>query len=121
ERVSRETGIRCEVHGFDTGSGMPPPVDYRDHPDLYQQGDFGMDPDVLRATLPAGTELHLGPLSSTIPAFLEGLPASAPIGFVVLDVDYWSSTGEALELFKSEPEHYLPRTVVYVDDIALDE
>jgi hypothetical protein len=36
-------------------------------------------------------------------------------------VDYWSSTAEALELFKSTPEHYLPRTVVYVDDVALPE
>jgi hypothetical protein len=36
-------------------------------------------------------------------------------------VDYWSSTLDALELLKGEPHHYLPRVVVYVDDIALDE
>src|SRR5205807_4400526 len=85
ERVSKETGIRCEVHGFDSGTGMPPPVDYRDHPDLYQHGDFTMDVHALRAMLPAGTGLHLGPLSSTIPKFLQQLAVSAPIGFVVLD------------------------------------
>jgi hypothetical protein len=119
-RVSAETGIRCEVHGFDTGAGMPPPVDYRDHPDLYQQGDFAMDADALRATLPGTTKLHLGPLSSTIPKFIDELDTSAPIGFVILDVDYWSSTVDALQLLKSNPEHYLPRAVVYVDDIALD-
>jgi hypothetical protein len=28
------------VVGFDSGVGMPPPLDYRDHPDLYQQGTF---------------------------------------------------------------------------------
>jgi hypothetical protein len=28
---------------------------------------------------------------------------------------------EALELLKGRPEQYLPRAVVYVDDIALDE
>lgn len=120
ERVSRETGISCEVHGFDSGIGMPPPTDYRDHPDLYQHGDFGMDAEALLRTLPAGTELHLGPLSSTIPKFLERSRVSAPIGFVALDVDYWSSTVDALELFKGQPENYLPRTIVYVDDIALD-
>lgn len=119
--VSQETGVRCEVHGFDTGTGMPPPVDYRDHPDLYQQGDFAMDREALKAMLPGETELHLGPLSSTIPRFLERLSASAPIGFVILDVDYWSSTVEALELLKGRPECYLPRAVVYVDDIALNE
>lgn len=120
-RVSRETGVRLEVHGFDTGTGMPPPVDYRDHPNLYQMGDFAMNAETLRASLPVGTELHLGPLSATIPAFLQRLPTSSPLGFVALDVDYWSSTLEALELLKGEPEQYLPRTVVYVDDVALDD
>jgi hypothetical protein len=100
---------------------MPPPVDYRDHPDLYQEGDFGMDPAALRATLPPGTELHLGPLSATIPEFLATGRAQSPIGFVALDVDYWSSTVDALGLLKGSPENYLPRAVVYVDDIALNE
>lgn len=120
ERVSKETGIRCEVHGFDSGVGMPAPVDYRDHPDLYTQGDFTMNAEALRAILPAGCELHLGPLRATIPRFLERVGPAAPIGFVALDVDYWSSTVQALELFQGKPEQYLPRTVVYVDDIALD-
>jgi hypothetical protein len=80
-----------------------------------------MDVEALRAMLPAGTQLHLGPLSSTIPRFLERLSGSAPVGFVALDVDYWSSTVQALKLFTGDPEQYLPRTVVYVDDVALDE
>jgi hypothetical protein len=121
ERVSKETGIRCEVHGFDSGTGMPPPVDYRDHPDLYARGDFAMNVDALRSILPPGCELHLGPLPSTIPGFLDRVDPDAPSGCVALDVDYWSSTAQALELFKAEPEKYLPRTVVYVDDIALDD
>lgn len=121
ERVSKETGIRCAVHGFDSGTGMPAAIDYRDHPDLYAPGDFTMNAEALRAILPADCELHLGPLRSTLPRFLETLDPAAPIGFVALDVDYWSSTVEALELFKGNPEKYLPRTVVYVDDIALDE
>lgn len=120
-RVSKETGVRCEVHGFDSGTGMPAPVDYRDHPDLYAAGDFAMDPEALRAILPPGCELHLGPLRTTIPAFLDSVRRDAPIGFVALDVDYWSSTTEALEVLKGRPEKYLPRGVVYVDDVALEE
>ncbi len=120
ERVSKTTGIRCDVHGFDSGTGMPPPVDYRDHPDLYGAGDFAMDADALASVLPKGCQLHLGPLHATIPRFLERVSPASPIGFVVLDVDYWSSTVEALELFKAGATNYLPRTVVYVDDVALD-
>src|SRR5262245_56042272 len=39
-KVSSVTGVDVKVLGFDTGKGMPPPRDYRDHPDLYQEGDF---------------------------------------------------------------------------------
>ena len=97
------------MHGFDSGTGMPPPVDYRDHPNLYAMGDFTMDPQALRSILPPGCRLHLGPLRATIPDFLEDVRRDAPIGFVALDVDYWSSTVEALEVLKGQAEKYLPR------------
>src|SRR3954451_203201 len=31
--VTETTGVRFTIHGFDTGQGMPPAQDYRDHPD----------------------------------------------------------------------------------------
>src|SRR3954451_22788552 len=52
ENVSRLTGVSITVHGFDTGTGMPAPVDYRDHPDLYAEGDFPMDFGALQTILP---------------------------------------------------------------------
>src|SRR5262249_20380511 len=30
--VTRESGVRVEIYGFDTGKGLPEPVDYRDMP-----------------------------------------------------------------------------------------
>jgi hypothetical protein len=39
-KVSRETGVQFEIVGFDLGTGMPPPRDYRDHPEKYFTGDF---------------------------------------------------------------------------------
>ena len=30
-------------YGLDTGEGMPPPRDHRDHPELYGQGWYPMD------------------------------------------------------------------------------
>ncbi len=119
DAVTRETGVHFDVHGFDTGTGMPPAVDYRDHPDLYQEGDFAMDPEGLRAVLPPNAHLHLGPLHKTIPTVLAAA-TSAPIGFVSLDVDYYSSTVEALRVFAGPADGYLPLVVVYADDIALD-
>jgi len=121
DRVSRETGVEFDIHGFDTGAGMPPAVDYRDHPDLYQQGDFAMDPAALRRLLPANAHLHLGPLDETLPQFLDSVGADAPIGFVAIDVDYYSSSKQALRLLTATADRYLPTVIVYADDIALEQ
>ena len=52
--VMKATGVDIEVVGFDTGRGMPPPVDYRDHPEVFSAGDFQMhDPAALRGCLAA--------------------------------------------------------------------
>lgn len=120
-RVTAVTGVDFTLHGFDSGTGMPPARDYRDHPDLYQQGDFTMDEQALRAALPSNVHLHLGPLTETVPRFADHLDPAAPLGFVALDVDYYSSTVEALEALRGAAEGYLPLVVVYADDVTLDE
>jgi hypothetical protein len=117
ERTSRATGVEFRVTGFDTGVGMPPPADYRDHPEQWQQGDFPMDIDKLRRALPAYAELFIGDVADTIPQFLGTVSADQPIGFVVIDVDYYSSARSALEIFRWEPDKYLPAALVYLDDI----
>jgi hypothetical protein len=116
-RVTRETGVEFRVVGFDSGKGMPAPQSYRDHPEIYQQGDFPMDEAALRRVLPDNATLVLGELRETVPAFLRTLGAEAPIGYAVLDVDYYSSSRDALALFDGRPEQYLPRTLVYLDDV----
>jgi hypothetical protein len=119
--VAEITGVQFVIHGFDTGTGMPPARDYRDHPDLYQQGDFGMDSEALQRILPDNVHLHLGPLHVTVPQFVERLGTAAPLGFVALDVDYYSSTVDALAAFRGDPRSYLPLVVVYADDVNLDQ
>lgn len=120
-RVTRATGVRFDIVGFDTGQGMPPPVDYRDHPEYYSAGDFRMDRAALAATLPANCRVIYGNIAETVLEFRAGLTPAAPIGFVSFDVDYYSSTRAALGIFEgSDPRAYLPRIVVYLDDIAFE-
>jgi hypothetical protein len=118
-RIGAETGIGFRVAGFDTGEGMPPPADYRDHPELYKEGWFPMDREALEARLPANAEIHFGPIGETIQAFVAGLGPDAPLGFATLDVDFYSSSKDALLLFDGRPDAYLPFVPVYVDDLAL--
>ncbi|GEM_PF-369701 len=120
KQVSRETGVQFSVAGFDTGCGMPPPVDYRDHPDLYQAGDFPMNQEELARELPPNARLVIGDIKHTVPGFLAELSPEQPIGFAAIDVDYYSSAVEALKIFSGpDPTKYLPLTLVYLDDIVL--
>lgn len=118
--VGGELGVQFHVYGFDSGCGMPPARDYRDHPEYYGEGDFPMDAEALEAALPPNARLILGDLDVTIPPFLRSLPRDEPIGFVAVDVDYHSSTVSALKLLTGDAELYLPTTVLYFDDIIFD-
>jgi hypothetical protein len=96
---------------------MPPPRDYRDHPELYKEGFFAMNRDALEAALPRNARLILGDLKDTVSPFVSSLDPAVPIGFVSLDVDYYSSAKSALALFEGAPSCYFPYVYVYVDDI----
>jgi hypothetical protein len=119
-KVEAETGVKIHLSGFDTGKGMPAAVDYRDHPEIYEKGDYPMNFDKLRAALPKHVELVLGELKETLPVWMERNLEGRPIGYVVVDVDYYTSTVDALNILKGSPAHYLPFVVVYMDDIVME-
>jgi len=119
-RTEAATGIRIDVVGFDTGTGMPPAIDYRDLPEYFQEGDYPMDFEALRRSLPGRCRLIIGDVAETIPTFLRDVTAEAPIGFVSVDVDYYSSATNTLKVLDGRPEQYLPRLPVYLDDVAMD-
>lgn len=119
--VQKETGIAVRIAGFDSGAGMPPPLDWRDHPEEFGLGDFPMDRERLQANLPSNCRLVLGDVRETVPEFLRSnLRPEAPLGFAAFDLDYYSSTKQALELL-ADPDAskylFLPR--LYFDDIVL--
>lgn len=105
--------VEIAVYGFDTGVGLPASDDVRDAPFLMDPGDFPMDADRLRARLETA-ELILGPVAETLPAFLA--PGRPPVAFASYDLDYYTSTRDALELLRARPESCLPRVLCYFDD-----
>lgn len=113
DAAESELGVQIEVFGFDTGEGLPPPRDHRDAPFIMDRGDFPMDVEGLRRRL-SRAELVLGDVSETIPRFLGG--DHAELGFISFDVDYYSSTRDALALLAGDPNRLLPRVLCYFDD-----
>lgn len=120
KRITKTTGIYFDIYGFDTGKGMPPPTSYKDHPDLYAEGDFPMDFEKLQNALDSNTKLVIGPINETMPKFLEQDFKSSPIGFISIDVDYYSSSVESLKVLEKESTAYLPRVTIYLDDLQDD-
>jgi hypothetical protein len=114
DAVEEATGVEIAVYGFDTGRGLPPPLDYRDMPNLYAPGEYVMDVDALRRQLRRAA-LVLGQIADTLGPFLTAGPP--PVAFVSVDVDYYTSTVEALKLFDAPYDRLLPRVYCYFDDI----
>ncbi len=114
DAVAEHLDIMVDVHGFDHGVGLPPPQDHRDAPYLMQAGQFAMDEAKLRARL-RRARLHIGLVRDTLGAFIESGPA--PVGFVAFDLDYYSSTIDALCLFDASTDLLFPRVLCYLDDV----
>ena len=111
-RIARFFEMEIEVHGFDTGAGLPRPEDYRDVPYIFGEGDYLMDEAALRTRL-NGTNLWIGPVADRI----EALKDAPPVGFISFDLDLYSSTVEAMRVFDFPCSSRLPHVICYFDDI----
>jgi hypothetical protein len=114
EKIERIFGLRIDVYGFDTGKGLPRPRDYRDLPNLYRERAFPMDVEKLQRRLKRA-RLHLGLVGDTAREFISARPA--PVAFVAIDLDYYSSTMDAFQIFEADTKLLLPRVHCYFDDI----
>jgi hypothetical protein len=112
------TGVAFDVYGFDTSQGMPPAVDWRDHPELWQAGQMKMpDYEALQKTLPDHCTLVIGPIEETIESFCANrMSPDSPLAFISFDMDYYSSTMQSLRVMENPPDHYLPVMPIWVDD-----
>ncbi|MFT6051382.1 MAG: hypothetical protein ACJAVI_005130 [Candidatus Azotimanducaceae bacterium] len=115
ENITRMVGVEIEVYGFDTGKGLPRPTDYRDLPYHWKEGFFEMDFKLLETKL-TSSKLVLGDVKNTVKTFHDDYQA-APVGAILFDLDYYSSTIDAFEILKTPPQARLPRIYCYFDDI----
>lgn len=112
--VAQLLGIDIEIFGFDTGEGLPQPVDYRDLPYHWKKGFFKLDVPKLQVQL-TKAKLILGTIEKTSATFFDAHDP-APIGAIVYDFDLYSSTVVALKMLKAAERYYLPRVFCYFDD-----
>jgi hypothetical protein len=116
-QIGARKRIEVEVYGFDLGQGLPTPSDYRDLAYVWKRGAYQMDVEGLRKRL-RSAKLLLGDVRETVAEFLSS--KHAPVGFISFDLDYYSSTTAAFQLFTAEDDAVLPRVLCYFDDIVSD-
>jgi len=118
--VSGHFGVGMDVASFDTGKGLPAPLDYRDCPHVWGEGFYAADIARLRRRV-SSARLIFGEVGASIRTFLAG-SATAPVGFVACNLDYYSLASEALEALAAAPaEKRLPRIVMLFDDVLYPE
>jgi hypothetical protein len=115
-QLSKNHPIEYEIYGFDSGEGLPNPHGYKDLPYKFGAEFYRMNVEEVRKRV-AKSKLILGDVNNTVKtAFGESQPA--PIGVIFFDLDYYSSTAAALNLFNIYGDKYfLPRVQCYFDDV----
>ena len=113
--ITRELGVEFQIYGFDCAEGLPTPADYRDLPFVWQRGFYPMDQEALSKRL-TKAQLIIGNVRQTCAAFFA-LHDPAPIGCMFWDLDFYSSTMDAFQIFEGECKYFLPRLSMYFDDI----
>jgi len=113
-----ELGMEIDVYGFDNATGLPAPADYRDLPEVWQQGDFLLpDPALLRGKLPPFAHLVIGDIADTRDRFANILGKTRTLGFVSIDVDFYSSAKPCLDILRLDAASYMPAVPMFFDDI----
>jgi hypothetical protein len=115
ELITAEVGVEFELYGFDMERGLPRSDDPRDQLYLFREGFYVMDRPALEARL-RRAKLVIGDVTETAKTFFEKYQPP-PLGAVVFDLDYYSSTKSALAIFDGDPSNYLPRIHCYFDDV----
>ena len=114
--IEEITGVQIQIYGFDLSSGLPKPQDYRDLPYHFKQGHFQMNIEELRAKLTRST-LVIGDVKDTVLDFFSAYKP-AKVGAIFFDLDFYSSTRDALEILNGDPNNFIPRVFCYFDDVV---
>jgi len=117
KKLSEKYKIEYEIYGFDFGdsSGLNFSKNPKDLPYYWSEGQFKMNYNKLKTKI-KNSKLVLGDVSDSVKNFTQKYNP-APIGAIFFDLDYYTSTINALEIFKCSDDFILPRVICYFDDL----
>lgn len=116
KEISKILDIEIEVYGFDSSEGLPEKnMGYKDMVHIWPGGSYHMDRKLLEDRIQFA-QLVIGDIEKTTEDFFERY-SPAPIGSILVDVDYYSSAIHVLRFLEKPDAYFLPRVQMYFDDI----
>jgi hypothetical protein len=117
KKSKKRFNINYNIYGFDFGDnlGLPKTTEPKDMPFFFSSGLFKMDIDRLKRKLKI-SKLILGDIKNTLPSF-RNEKNIGKIMAIFFDLDYYSSTKEALNIFNFDDTLFAPRVWCYFDDV----
>ena len=117
KEIEKLTGVSFNTYGFDMISGLPETsINYKNQLYFWPQGAFKTDLEKLRNNIKTST-LVIGDIKDTVKTFFDDYKPPV-IGFISFDLDYYTSTLSAFEIFNFPQSNYLPRVECYMDDVS---
>lgn len=110
------TNFKINIIGFDRESGMPMPSSYKDHPEIWQENLWGIEP--LTFTNAKFAKIYSGELHDTVQEYIDSIKeTSSRIGFIVFDLDQYQGTKVATNILKIDPKYIFPCLPMFWDDL----
>ena len=117
--IKKFTNINIEIYGFTLKEGLPKQKqNYFDRLYRWSPEEFGFTKKKNYRNIKK-SKIYFGDIKNTISKFKKDIKKNiktSPIGFIIFDLDYYSSTKKAMSLLKMKENSYIPRPYLYFDD-----
>lgn len=121
KEISRLFDIDIELFGFDNAAGLPDfnTQEKKNIPYRFKKEEYVMEREKLEKRIEFAKIVY-GDVAETLREFVE-VYHPAPVGVMLIDVDLYESTLPILEFIGTAvPEIFLPRIMMYFDDIYVE-
>jgi hypothetical protein len=116
KQIEHSLGVKIKVYGFDTGGGLPELEGAEDLPYWFLPTQYAMNVEKLRGRLKTA-ELVIGNVRDTVGDFFTKADRP-PLAAIFNDLDFFSSSRDAMRILEADSKNFLPRLFLYLDDVV---
>lgn len=113
KKITKLTGVKINIFGFDYGEGLPTSTNKFDLPFFWSGGDYKVDKEKLKKKI--DSKIFFGDVGKTFQSFIETSPPT--ISAIFFDLDYYTSTKSFLNQIVKNKDFFSPRVYCYFDDV----